>query len=141
MSFYSKGLRFKCSRCSRCCRHTPGYVFLTRSDLVGLVKATGLTEEGVLEKYCREVNIGGFRRVSLKEKANLDCIFWEDGGCSMYHDRPLQCRSFPFWNLHLYSEESWQKAAKDCPGIGQGSLHSEEEIRDWLNKQVKEVFL
>lgn len=141
MSFYSNGLHFECSRCSRCCRHTPGYVFLTRSDLVRLAKATDLTEEWVLEKYCREVNIGGFRRISLKEKANLDCIFWEDGGCSMYRDRPLQCRSFPFWSQHLYSEESWQKAAKDCPGIGQGSLYSEEEIGNWLNKQVEEDFL
>ena len=31
--FYSDGLRFECTRCSRCCRHTPGYVFLSENDV------------------------------------------------------------------------------------------------------------
>ena len=63
------------------------------------------------------------RRVSLREKANLDCMFWENGGCSVYEARPLQCRSFPFWSA-LVSSEEWDLHAQQCPGIGKGSLHS-----------------
>ncbi|HUX21603.1 MAG TPA: YkgJ family cysteine cluster protein, partial [Spirochaetia bacterium] len=31
--FYQDGLRFECTRCDACCRHEPGYVFLSQTDL------------------------------------------------------------------------------------------------------------
>ncbi len=37
--FYGRGLRFECTRCSRCCRHNPGYVFLSPVDLARLAEA------------------------------------------------------------------------------------------------------
>ena len=46
----------------------------------------------------------------------------------MYEARPLQCRLYPFWFSNVRSERAWAKAARDCPGIGQGRLFSKEEI-------------
>ncbi len=139
--FYEQGLRFECVRCSRCCRHTPGYVFLSPADLARICEATGLTGPQALERFCRRVRPGGIPRVSLKEKQNLDCIFWEDGGCAIYSHRPFQCRSFPFWSSNLASREAWKRVAEDCPGVGRGSLHPAEEIRGWLTSRCEEGFL
>jgi uncharacterized protein len=139
--FYKAGLRFECTRCSRCCRHTPGYVFLSSLDLDVLAAALGRDRQDVLREYCRRVPLGLARRISLKEKANFDCILWENGGCSVYKARPLQCRSFPFWSGCVSSPEEWENHGRQCPGIGQGALHSKQEIEKWLQQRLKEGFL
>jgi uncharacterized protein len=140
-SFYSNGLRFECTRCSRCCRHTPGYVFLSSADLSLLAHATGAGVQEFRWAYCRDVDFGLTRRVSLRERANFDCIFWEKDGCSVYEARPLQCRSFPFWSGCLGSREEWDLHAQQCPGMGRGPLHSRREIEKWLAQRHKEGFL
>lgn len=138
--FYAKGLRFECTRCSRCCRHTPGYVFLSPRDLDALGSALALTRADVIARYCREVSFGIARRISLKEKPNLDCVFWEEGGCGVYDSRPLQCRSFPFWSSALSSRTEWDQTAAQCPGIGQGPMHSRAEIERWVRWRFREGF-
>ncbi len=140
-AFYERGLRFACTRCSRCCRHTPGYVFLSPADLARICTATGLSEQEARQRYCRTVQPGGIPRVSLKEKPNLDCIFWADGGCSIYEHRPLQCRSFPFWSSNLSSSAAWRQVGSECPGVGQGPLHAAEEIDGWLAARLEEGYL
>jgi uncharacterized protein len=140
-TFYASGLRFECTRCSKCCRHTPGYVFLSAADLELLAGASGLAEKEFLDRYCRSVDLGLARRISLREKANFDCILWENGGCSRYEARPLQCRSFPFWSACIASQEDWLHHARNCPGMGKGTVHSREEIEGWLNRRVDEGFI
>jgi uncharacterized protein len=140
-TFYESGLRFECTRCSKCCRHTPGYVFLSLQDLATMAKSMRLTKDEFLRRYCRSIDLGMARRVSLKEKANLDCILWENDGCSQYAARPLQCRSFPFWSACVASREEWENQAKACPGMGHGTLHPREEIDRWLAQREAEGFL
>ena len=139
--FYQAGLRFQCTRCSKCCRHTPGYVFLSSSDVDILSAALGTDRQGILREYCRGVPLGLARRISLREKADFDCIFWENGGCSVYDARPLQCRSFPFWSGCVSSREEWENHGRQCPGIGHGHLHSRHEIEKWLEERLREGFL
>jgi len=139
--FYKDGLRFECTRCSRCCRHTPGYVFLSSKDIDALAKATGTSREAFRETYCRTVDLGIATRISLKEKANFDCIFWENGGCLHYGTRPLQCRSFPFWGASTGSREDWDTHARQCPGMNNGRLHTRQEIDEWLARRREEGFL
>ena len=149
-AFYRSGLRFQCTRCSRCCRHTPGYVFLSRKDLEALLPALGVGRREFLNKYCRRVVFGPVKRISLKEKPNLDCIFWENnesapearrGGCSVYDSRPLQCQSFPFWSSCLSSREEWMECAAQCPGIGRGHLHRKLEVDRWLARRREDGFI
>jgi Fe-S-cluster containining protein len=139
--FYAEGLRFECTRCSRCCRHAPGFVFLSLEDLRRLADAASVTPSEFVERYCREVGIAGFPRLSLLEHANYDCILWREGGCSLYEARPLQCRSFPFWSANLSSPASWAAVSADCPGVGQGRLHSAQEIERWLALTSHQRFL
>jgi hypothetical protein len=139
--FYDSGLRFACTKCSKCCRYTSGYVFLSLADLRVLAKSTSLLKEEFLRQYCRTIDIGLARRISLKEKSNLDCILWEDGGCSQYEARPLQCRSFPFWSACVSSRSEWEHHAKSCPGIGQGPVHTRAEIDEWIARRIDAGFL
>jgi len=136
--FYHSGLKFECTRCSRCCRYTPGYVFLSEKDLKDIADHLHRSEEDIRSHYCRVVTLGMFKRLSLEEKPNLDCVFWEQDGCAIYPARPLQCRSFPFWAANLESQEAWKRAAASCPGIGRGRLHSGAAIEGWLHRKRTE---
>ncbi|MDR3276700.1 MAG: YkgJ family cysteine cluster protein [Treponema sp.] len=138
--FYAGGLRFSCTRCSVCCRRDPGSVFLSATDLRVLAGRAGLSPEQFSQAYCRWVP-GNRCRLSLKEKANYDCVFWQDGGCSVYEARPRQCRSFPFWGDVMCSPAAWEAAAADCPGMGRGETHTRAEIESWLDQEDSEPVL
>ncbi len=133
--FYTDGLHFTCTRCSACCRYNPGYVFLSLSDIDCLVAFLQISKHDFIMKYVKEVDMGDYRRLSLTEKPNFDCIFWTDGGCTVYPARPLQCRSYPFWQQNLVSREVWDGLSASCPGINKGKLHSEDEIEKWLKQR------
>ena len=139
--FYTGGLDFECTRCSRCCRHDPGYVFLTEKDLKTLSRLFSLDTKTFIEKYCKIVNLGGFGRISLIEKSNNDCIFWENGGCSVYTARPLQCKTYPFWSSALNSKEDWDALGRNCPGINQGKHYTVEEIEERLRMRRNEPLM
>jgi Fe-S-cluster containining protein len=131
--FYARGLRFSCTRCSECCRIDPGFVFLRKKDTENLVSALKMKYTDFIAFYCRWVpGLDGVDQLSLKEKANYDCIFWKNG-CSVYKARPLQCSTFPFWPSILSSAGSWE--AVGCSGMGKGALHSMEEIESALARQ------
>jgi Fe-S-cluster containining protein len=96
--------------------------------------------------YCRwapaawgaEWGIGrGGECLSLKEKSNYDCIFWNQG-CTVYAARPVQCRTFPFWRSVVSAAETWEIAASGCPGIGSGPLYSREQIEARLAEREAE---
>jgi hypothetical protein len=135
--FHAKGLRFKCTGCSKCCRHDPGFVFLTSSDILRLMKATGLAFRDFLVKFTRTVDLGIGLAISLLETARFDCIFWRDG-CSVYASRPLQCSTYPFWERIVESRQNWLEEAKDCPGMETGPCISLELIDDMLSRRRKE---
>ena len=134
--FYAAGLRFSCTRCSNCCRKESGFVYLSENDLSRLAHEFHMDYTAFIKTWCRWVPFDWGRerlseRLSLKEKSNFDCIFW-DKQCTVYHVRPLQCRTFPFWDLTLYSQEAWESAGRGCPGINTGELHSGAEIAGFL---------
>jgi len=143
--FYAGGLRFSCQRCSACCRFESGYVYLSRQDVSLLRTALDMPYDKFIEKYCRWVpEWNGKSRLSLKEKRNYDCIFWskEHGeGCRVYKERPLQCRTFPFWPSIMESKDNWEMTAQDCPGTGEGELHSRDSIEKMLAKRRMEPII
>jgi Fe-S-cluster containining protein len=138
-SFYHEGLCFSCTRCSACCRHDPGYVFLSGNDVRLLAEGLQMEYTEVMEKYCRWVpSSGEEKQLSLKEKTGFDCIFWQDG-CKVYKYRPLQCRTFPFWQSTLSTRQAWESLS--CPGIGNGMLRSREYIETCLERRRREPVL
>ena len=135
LPFYSEGLSFSCTRCSSCCRKEPGFVFLSNNDVQNLLKSMNMEYAEFVKTFCRWIPSGGKELLSLREKSNYDCILWKETGCSVYEYRPLQCRTFPFWQTMLYSPQSWESGKNECPGMGQGKYHSFDTIAYLLAQQ------
>lgn len=131
--FYAKGLQFECLGCGRCCTGFPGYVYLSEGDIRAAAGYLRAAHGSFIEKYTRVVAVFNERRLSLTEKKNDHCIFWDDG-CSIYPARPYQCRTFPFWERQLVSKGEWEKASGGCPGINRGRVYSKEEIERCVNR-------
>ncbi len=76
-------------------------------------------------------------RVSLREKKDGGCVFHSDEGCRVYRARPLQCRTFPFWLSVVRRRESWDAAARECPGMGRGRFYRTAEIVELIAGRMK----
>src|SRR5262249_23822585 len=128
--WYQDGLRFHCTRCGHCCTGAPGYVWVNDDEIDAIAAHRGETPAQTAARYTRSVG----RRVSLREKANGDCVFYDRAaGCTIYPVRPRQCRTWPFWESNLVTAEAWEKTCAICPGSGQGELIPAEEITRRLN--------
>ena len=123
--WYRDGLRFECTRCGHCCTGEPGFVWVSDAEIAAIAAHRQEPVQHVLGLYTRP----GPRGLSLKEKANGDCIFYEPGaGCTIYPVRPRQCRTWPFWESNVRTPEAWEQTCTVCPGAGQGELIPAEEI-------------
>ncbi len=131
---FCDGLNFSCQQCSFCCKGFPGVVLLSQSDLERFAKWADVTCDQFILMYCRWVpSEDGLEYLSLRERKNLECIFWKNG-CEAYEARPVQCRTYPFWTNVLKNKETWSNEGQDCPGINKGLHHSIEEIETELDK-------
>jgi Fe-S-cluster containining protein len=123
--WYADGLRFKCTRCGKCCTGAPGVVWVNENELHDIAELRGEPVEQVEGLYTRKFGLGR----TLRERANGDCVFWDrEAGCTIYEVRPRQCRTWPFWERHVETPSAWQETRGICPGAGQGELISAEEI-------------
>lgn len=121
--FFRDGLRFECTGCGACCTGAPGRVRVTEEERDRLATRLKCTPDQFRERFMRVLD----GEWVLTEKPGGDCVFYEQG-CSVYDDRPQQCRTYPFWLCTLRTEADWRDAAKVCPGIGRGPLHSADSI-------------
>jgi Fe-S-cluster containining protein len=136
--WYADGLKFTCTQCGNCCTGGPGFVWVSPVEIDRLAKFLGEPAERVVKRYCRRFG----DRLSLKERKTpeglYDCIFLQHVPgeptaenpnppprriCSIYSVRPLQCRTWPFWNENLASPENWERGKRRCPGMGKGNRH------------------
>jgi len=120
-TWYKDGLRFTCTQCGNCCTGASGFVWISDEEILVLAARLGLDEDSFRRKYTRTMKNRG---ISLKEKSNNDCVFFErNKGCTVYQDRPKQCRTWPFWQPVVQSRGEWRDAAQNCPGMDSGRLH------------------
>ena len=126
--WYSNGLQFTCTQCGDCCTGAPGVVWVTDEELQEIADLLGKSIGEIRLFHTRIVQ----GRVSLTEYANGDCTFFDPRkrACTVYESRPVQCRTWPFWNSHLKSEDSWKEICRTCPGSGEGKFFSLEEIEE-----------
>lgn len=120
--WYQDGLQFTCSGCGDCCTGTPGWVWVNQQEIKAIAAEKGIEDTDEFEAlYVRKIGA----RKSLKEFPNGDCVFFdsESRQCQVYHSRPRQCRTWPFWDSNLKSPETWQQTCQECPGSGTGKLH------------------
>lgn len=126
--WYQEGLRFGCRQCGRCCVGEPGYVWVNEGEITAMAARLGLNRSVFIANFVR--NVGG--RKSLVELPDGDCIFFdrEIRGCKVYEERPVQCRTWPFWDSNIDTANSWKKTAKFCPGCNKGETYTVAEIEE-----------
>jgi Fe-S-cluster containining protein len=100
-------------------------VWVDDAEVEALAIRLGMSENAFRRDYTRRE---GDQR-TLIEKPNNDCIFYDARvGCTVYEQRPRQCRSWPFWDSNLKTERHWRKTVEICPGSGEGRLYTIDEI-------------
>jgi len=123
-AWYAGGLAFACTQCGNCCSGAPGYVWVTGEDMHRMANYLRMSFDEFTGGYVRKIGA----RYALTERFNYDCVFLtreagQKPGCGIYPVRPMQCRTWPFWNENLKSEKAWRRAGAKCPGIGCGERH------------------
>lgn len=144
INWISKGLKFKCTGCGKCCTGSPGYVFLSDSDIERLAAHFSLSKAEFTKKYTRFVD-GGYALLDRPE--NYDCIFLKDQQCSVYEARPVQCKTFPWWIHHIKDQKSWEEASQHCEGINHPDAPLielatiEEQCLTYLDNLIEQNFI
>lgn len=124
--WFKDGLRFECTGCGDCCTGAPGYVWVNGQEIAALATRLGETVEQFERKYVRRVGI----RRTLVEYSNGDCVFFDGQTrkCTVYEDRPRQCKTWPFWDSNVRTEQAWRETCEACPGSGSGQLYPIEKV-------------
>ncbi|MDD5307273.1 MAG: YkgJ family cysteine cluster protein [Deltaproteobacteria bacterium] len=127
--WYTDGLRFECHACGACCR-THGeadeyaFVYLAEQDVEAVAAHMGLDRAEFMARFCARNGGGIHLRTDTVDCPLLDA----QGRCRAYEVRPKQCAAWPFWRENL-TRRAWDGPVKACcPGIGQGPLHTADEI-------------
>lgn len=106
-----KYLKFRCTECGNCCSDT--IVPVTDEDVRRIMHGTGLKARDVATFYKSSdfddsgdglefANLdGGRRTLGLRKRMDDEngreaCKFFKDNRCSVYQDRPVTCRVWPF---------------------------------------------
>ena len=115
---YSFGFDPKgCESCDgACCTGESGYIWVKYPEIEAIAKYLDMELENFAKIYLKKVG----HRYSLVEKKiaedNYACIFFDTAKsrCMIYPVRPLQCRTFPFWEQFKNNED---EVKKECPAI------------------------
>lgn len=106
-----------CDSCAgNCCIGESGFIWITLSEIKFLAKHLDISEEVLRVKYLEKKGYKySIKEVKLSED-NYACTFFnlEKKQCSIYEARPVQCRTFPFWE---YFKENIEEVYKECPAI------------------------
>jgi len=105
---------FSCQRTGNCCRVGTGHVWIEEQNLPAYAALTHTSVLGFVA--LNVVQVGA--RLSLREGADGRCVLLDGSNrCSIYAQRPEQCRTFPYWPELLADEQALRRAAAYCPGI------------------------
>lgn len=105
-----------CESCQgRCCTGESGYIYVTQNEIIRIAELLELTISDFAVEYLFKKGY----KYSIKENKfndSYECAFYDraSNGCKIYEARPLQCRTFPFWD---YYKSRVDELKEECPGI------------------------
>lgn len=105
-----------CASCGgRCCIGESGNIFVSAVEIRAMSGFLQMEEASFRSKYLEK---RGYK-FSLRERqvgTSHDCVFYEreTQGCAVYAARPMQCRTFPFWEYYRTRVDALKR---ECPGI------------------------
>ena len=131
--WWADGLPFSCQQSGKCChqRGGYGYVYVNARERQALADHLGLSLGQFNRRYTRSEDDGA-RVLRFVARA---CIFLEDGLCSVHEAKPVQCRTWPFWEELLASPEVYEREVRSfCPGSRTGPTVEAASIRAQLEE-------
>ncbi len=105
-----------CETCQgRCCTGESGYIYVTKNEIEKISKLLDMDVKIFVDTYLFKK----MYKYSIKEvvhENSHECIFYDrdSNGCKIYDARPLQCKTFPFWD---YYKTRVDELKLECPGI------------------------
>jgi len=105
-----------CETCQgRCCTGESGYIYVTKNEIEKISKLLDMDVKLFVDTYLFKK----MYKYSIKEvvhENSHECIFYDrdSNGCKIYDARPLQCKTFPFWD---YYKTRVDELKLECPGI------------------------
>ena len=117
--YYPAEVNWVCNGCGDCCGDVDKRERMIRllPEDIDRIEETGA--EGFYED-CDENNFVGL----MCKKEDGKCVFYTSEGCSIYENRALLCRMYPFWierqdDFFLFGFDS------ECSGNGEGDVLNE----------------
>ncbi len=91
-----------------------------------------MNEDALIAQYFTQSEVFSKDKERYKARSNEStkmCIFYDEG-CSIYEQRPAQCRAYPFWRVLLGDKTLWDRYAQHCPAMrsNEGKLFTPQEI-------------
>lgn len=120
--------------CGNCCRDRPGRerrIFLTEADLGQIQKS------GVKTKFYRksERATGPYEYEMVKKDGG--CIFLSGNRCTIYWNRPLICRFYPFT---MFEADGYVfDVDRDCGGLGLGEVVNKRCYSELIREAKKTI--
>jgi len=113
---YPLDIHFGCSKCGLCCGNTANkvrHVLLLKSDAERIAKKTNQ----VVDMFAAQTPGKLPYLYELRKSPEGKCVFLYNNQCTIYDDRPLICRFYPF-ELSTDSEGvSTFRFTNECPGV------------------------
>tara|TARA_A100001015_G_scaffold302089_1_gene389859 strand:- start:470 stop:871 length:402 start_codon:yes stop_codon:yes gene_type:complete len=104
---------FICKNTGNCCL-SPGYVYVTPSDIQAMAKDLQLAPDQFSKHFVKRIN--GWN-VIASPNFRTRCFLTEHNQCQVYSSRPEACRSYPDWDVIWDSDASLLQEAKLCKGL------------------------
>ncbi|MGA9139290.1 MAG: YkgJ family cysteine cluster protein [Methanocella sp.] len=133
---------FKCAKCAKCCRGAFGdnTVTVFPGEIRTIMAATGKEWLDVVEpEEDGDEDDYGNRQAfewALRKKPDGDCIFLEEGRCTIYGARPFICRTYPF-----YLDEN-RIGCGECDGRGKDEMDDAERLamaKELIARRTREL--
>ncbi len=131
-----------------CCRHTE--MLLTPYDILRMKKRLGLSSEEFLKKYTYvhidETSKHPFAVLKMMDDEDGRCPFVTSEGCSIYEDRPANCRYYPIGKGLMMKESEAGRLPEEffffirepnCTGY---DSDSEWTIETWRHEQGADIY-
>jgi Fe-S-cluster containining protein len=129
IEFYYPNVSWSCIECGNCCGDLDdrSRMILLLPEDINRIESSGF--KGFYEGW----NERNFTGLMCKEDGK--CVFYNRNRCSIYENRSLLCRMYPFW-LEKHNEYFLFGIDNECPGSSEGEHLEEGFFADLLRKAL-----
>lgn len=110
---------FSCQRSGRCCTFGEGHVWLEEGEIETLAAILDMKPAAFIARHVRQVPDpkSGQLRTALRDEQGRCVLLEGTRDCTVYEQRPVHCRTFPYWPSVLDDPSGFENARAVCPGI------------------------